>query len=241
MQTCYLLDDEPHAIKTLSTYIAQTPGITLSGSSTDPLEAMEFLRGRLDINIVFADIDMPKLNGLELAELLGPNQRFIFTTAHANYAVDAFEQNALDFLLKPVSYSRFLKAVAKVKGAAESIRIINQAPSESLFINPGVRGKMTQVYFKDIVYIEGLKNYIIIYTTTDKHITYLTMNEIEEALPDGDFLRVQKSYIVNTAKIKATDYVTVTLEGGSIAPVGKTFKDSIIKYIEQKALRTKRR
>ena len=182
--TCYIVDDEQHAIDTLIRYIGKSPGLSLLGSSTSPAHAIAEVKSFPNVDLIFLDVDMPDISGLEAVGLLPPAANLIFTTAHSNYAYDAFQSNAIDFLLKPVSFAKFTKAIDK---ALKHIHAPQSAPSipdkkeqVSLFINPGIRGKVIQIQTSNIVYIEGLKNYVVIYMEEKKthHISYPYRNFI---------------------------------------------------------------
>jgi DNA-binding LytR/AlgR family response regulator len=241
MYTCYVIDDESHAIDTLSGYINKSPGLNLIGSNVNPLIAIEEIAGMAQVDIVFLDVDMPELSGLDVADILSPRSAIIFTTAYPNYALQAFEKNGSDFILKPISFERFTKSVIKVQNLLKSKRPIEvPAESEHFFINPGVKGKMIQLSYADILYIEGLKNYVVIYTADSKHITYLSLREIEVAIPASKFIRIHKSYIVNVDKIKSIDGNIILLSNTIELPIGISFKDSFLNMINTKTLRSGR-
>ncbi len=226
MHTCYVIDDEDHAVDTLVKYINKFPDLNLIGSNTNPLKAINEIRNADHVDMVFLDVDMPELSGMEVA-------------------VEAFEKNGSDFILKPVSFERFAKSVTKVQ------KLINPKPShehnpadEHFFINPGIKGRMIQLTYADILYIEGLKNYVVIYTIDNKYITYLSMKEIENAIPLSRFVRIHKSFIVNIDQIKSIDGNNVIMsQSGELAelPIGTLFKDNFLHIINSKALRSRRK
>jgi len=241
MNTCYVIDDEYHAIDTLIGYINKFPGLNLVGSNTNPLEAINEIRNAAQVDIVFLDVDMPELSGLDVADIISPYTSVIFTTAYPNYAVQAFEKNGSDFILKPISFERFTKSVTKVQNLLRSKNMTDQPPAnEHFFINPGIKGRMIQLSYADILYIEGLKNYVVIYTTEGKYITYLSMREIEKAIPLSKFIRIHKSYIVNIDRIKSIDGNNVILAQSNELPIGISFKDSFINMINTMTLRSRR-
>jgi DNA-binding LytR/AlgR family response regulator len=231
MNTCYVIDDDYYSIKVLSGYIAKMPDLKLIGSSLSPLQAIHDINERKDVDIVFLDIDMPELSGLDVADMIAPSANIIFTTAHDRYAVRAFEKNGYDFLLKPISFERFIASVTKVKRLINTGRTSDNLP-DCFFINPGVKGKLIRLDYSEILYIEALKNYIIIYTPTDKHITYSSMKEVESAVPDTRFVRIHKSYIVNIEKIKLIDGNMVVLPNEVVLPMGPLFKNNLIRIID---------
>jgi len=241
MNTCYVIDDECHAIETLTGYIDKFPGLHLVGSSTSPLQAINEIRDAEQVDIVFLDVDMPELSGLDVADIISAYTSVIFTTAFPNYAVQAFEKNGADFILKPISFERFTKSVTKVQNLLKSKVAADQhSAGEHFFINPGIKGRMIQLSYSDILYIEGLKNYVIIYTLEGKYITYLSMREIEKAIPLSKFIRIHKSYIVNIDRIKSIDGNNVILAQSGELPIGLSFKDNFINMINTKTLRSSR-
>jgi two-component system, LytTR family, response regulator len=245
MHTCYVIDDEHHAVDTLVNYINRFPDLSLVGSNTNPLKAINDIRNADHVDMVFLDVDMPELSGMEVADIISSYTSVIFTTAHPNYAAQAFEKNGSDFIVKPVSFERFTKSVTKVQ------KLINSKPSheqnqadEHFFINPGIKGRMIQLTYADILYIEGLKNYVVIYTTDNKYITYLSMKEIENAIPLSRFVRIHKSFIVNIDQIKSIDGNDVILsQSGGLAelPIGTLYKDNFLHVINSKVLRSRRK
>ena len=242
MFTCYIIDDESHAIDTLVGYINKFPGLNLVGSCINPLQAINEITSSSPIDIVFLDVDMPELSGMEVADIISPLTSVIFTTAYPNYAVQAFEKNGSDFLLKPISFERFTKSVTKVQNLIRSKKISEQhTEDEHFFINPGVKGRMIQLSYSDIVYIEGLKNYVVIYTVDGKFVTYLSMREIEKSIPVSRFVRIHKSFIVNVDRIKSIDGNNVILSQTLELPIGISFKDSFINMINSKMLRSGRK
>lgn len=242
MNTCYVIDDEEHAIDTLVNYINKFPGLNLVGTCINPLKAIDDITNTNQVDIVFLDVDMPEISGLDVADIISPHTAVIFTTAYPNYAVQAFEKNGSDFLLKPISFERFTKSVTKVQNLIRSKKMSEHQPEdENFFINPGIKGRIIQLSYSEIIYIEGLKNYVVLYTIDGKHITYLSMREIEKLLPMSRFTRIHKSYIVNIEKIKSIDGNNVILSPSIELPIGISFKDSFIQLINSRTLRSGRK
>ena len=242
MNTCYVIDDEEHAIDTLVNYINKFPGLNLVGTCINPLKAIDDITSTNQVDIVFLDVDMPEISGLDVADIISPHTAVIFTTAYPNYAVQAFEKNGSDFLLKPISFERFTKSVTKVQNLIRSKKIAEYHPEdEHFFINPGIKGRIIQLSYSEIIYIEGLKNYVVLYTIDSKHITYLSMREIEKLLPVSRFTRIHKSYIVNIEKIKSIDGNNVILSPSIELPIGISFKDDFIHLINSRTLRSGRK
>lgn len=243
MIKCYIIDDETHAIAVLERYITQTPGLELAGSQENPLVALQaFQSGQVQADMAFVDVDMPQLSGVELAGLLRPYTGIVFTTAFSNYAVEAFEQNAVDYLLKPIPYERFLRSVDKVH---EHLRF-KAAPTSTLgtgdyfFIKGEVKGKMIRIQLEEITHIEALQNYIKIHTDSGTHITYLMMKEIEEHLPTDRFFRVHKSFIVHLNRVIGVEGNQVLLDRGSSVPLGARYRESFLGQVTTKLLKSRR-
>jgi two-component system LytT family response regulator len=187
-------------------------------------------------------VDMPQLSGLEVADILSPYTTIIFTTAFPNYAVQAFEKNSADFLLKPISFERFTKSVTKVQNIIRlKTQSVQPKEEEHFFINPGARGRSVQLSFSETIYIEGLKNYVVIHTADEKHITYLSMSEIEKALPPSRFIRIHKSYIVNIDKVKTIEGNTITMSSKIELRIGESFKEAFTNFVTTKTLKSGRK
>ncbi len=229
MTTCYIVDDEIHAIETLTLYIEKVPGLTIIGTATNPLVALDQINNSLHPDITFLDVDMPQLSGMELAGLINAHTKIIFTTGFSDYAVSAFEKNASDYLLKPISFERFLISIKKVTENLQSSS--PKASTDHFFIKSNVKGKVIKLSFADVIYIESIKNYLSIFTSDNKYITYLTMKELEIMLPVSQFLRVHKSYMVNINTIKAIDGSSIQMKNNVVIPVGQTYKFILNSYI----------
>src|SRR6185437_11434262 len=158
--TCYIVDDETHSIEILKSFIEKTPGLTLTGSATDPLFALNEVMVDDPPDVTFLDVDMPELSGMEFAELVNAHTRIIFTTSFCEYAVEAFEKNAEDYLLKPIGYERFLKAIKKVKTNILNKERKNNRVDEFFLIKSDVKGKMIKIIKNDIILVEAMQNYV---------------------------------------------------------------------------------
>ena len=243
MITCYIVDDEAHAIEVLERYIAQTPGVELVGSTENPLLALEAIsQGKVEPEIVFADVDMPQLSGVDLADLIAPHARVVFTTAYPNFAVDAFDKNAVDYLLKPITYERFLKSLNKIRERRPASPACAKPLEEAcyFFVKSEVKGKLERVDLADILYVEALHNYVRIHLTHKKIITYLTMKELEAQLPAASFSRVHKSFIVHNNKVKAVEGNQVLLENDTKIALGATHRDSFLANINARLVKSRR-
>jgi DNA-binding LytR/AlgR family response regulator len=239
MYKCFIIDDESHAIETLKKYAKDSGQLEIVGSSQNPLEALKYINDRKDIDITFLDIDMPEISGLDVADLIYDNTSIIFTTGHAGYAVQGFDKNISDFLLKPISFARFLKSLNKVIIDLEK-KAREEAKNDTyFFVNPGIKGKMLKINFNDVDYIEGLNNYIVIHTPPNNHIIYLTMKEIEAGLPPEIFIRIHKSYIVNINKVTLMEGNKIMINK-LIFPIGSSYKEKLLKKINNNIIRTHR-
>jgi DNA-binding LytR/AlgR family response regulator len=230
MINCIIIDDEPLARKGLKEYIADVDFLHLSGEFDNPLRATELL-GRGEVQLIFLDIQMPKISGLEFFKTLKQAPPVIFTTAYPQYALDGFELNALDYLVKPISFERFLKAALRAKEYYE-VRQKNEldatAPGEYVFIKAD--NKLVRIAFDEILFAEALQNYVVIHTREKKYITYLTFKSVEEYLPTSRFIRVHKSYIVAAPKIDSIEGNDIRI-GAHHIPISRNLKDDVMEKL----------
>lgn len=236
MIRCIVVDDEAGAIEVLARYIGKTPGFKLVKTFRSALEALSFLKTH-EADLVFLDIDMPELNGLRLGELVDRGKtRIIFCTAYAQFAVESYALDALDYLLKPVSFERFLKAVSKMHapaagrapgGTAEPSR--PSAPSPPcLFVKSGP--KILRLNIHDLLYMEKDGHYIIFHTASGATLSRMNMAELLAALPPGKFARVHKSFVVHLSKIDAIEKHTVVIRGKEI-PISDGYREEFLSRI----------
>lgn len=233
MMTCTIVDDEPLAVKLLESFVERTPALRLVGSYTDSVEAIAALREN-PVDLVFLDIQMPDMDGMELAHMLPAQTKIIFTTAFKEYAFDSYEVSAIDFLLKPVRYNKFLAAVEK---AQERIvpppSTLNLQPS-TIFLR--VDGELRQLQLDDVLYVAGMKDYVMFYVQSQPRplITHLTMKAVEDMLPAGRFLRVHRSYIVALDKIRSIDRNDCIYIGNEIIHVTEAFRPAFQQFLDGK-------
>ena len=222
---CIIVEDEPLATKVLLDYIAQVPFLDLQGTFKDAILATDYLRDH-QTDLIFLDIHLPKLKGMAFLKTLSHPPAVIITTAYHQYALEGFELNVTDYLLKPFEFERFLIAVRKVKTAqSESQKSIeNHEVKEYLFLN--VQKKKVKILFADIVYIESQREYIKIVTTSKVFVSKMSTNEIEELLPPHLFKRIHRSFVVSVNKIESYTAEAVDVNGVSI-PVGRGYRDVI--------------
>ncbi len=231
---CIIVEDEPLAVKVLSDYIAQVPFLELQGTFKDAILATDFLRDH-QTDLIFLDIHLPKLKGMAFLKTLIDPPAVIVTTAYHQYAVEGFDLNVTDYLLKPFDFERFLIAVNKVKsaqpaaaktssGEKEKQEPESQEKKDYLFLN--VQKKKVKILFSEIVYIESQREYIKIITTKKEYISKMSTHEIEDLLPANLFKRIHRSYIVSISKIESYTAEMVEVNGVSI-PVGRGYRDII--------------
>lgn len=230
---CLIVEDEPLAAGILQDYIAQVPFLELIGICTDALLAMEKLQSE-KIDLIFLDINLPKLKGLDFIKTLKNAPQIIITTAYHEYALQGYEYNILDYLLKPIEFSRFLTAVNKLNNKAVSTETKkNDGKSEereSIFFN--VSKKKVRIYIDEILYIESLKEYIRIVTKSKSIITKYQLGQIESLIPADDFLRIHRSFIVAKNKVEAFTAMNIEI-GGKLIPIGRWYKDAVMEVLDK--------
>ncbi len=217
---CIIVDDEPPAIKILASYVEWVPQLTLVGTCKNAFEALATLREH-QVDLIFLDIHMPKLIGTEMLKTLPHPPRVIFTTAHKDFAIEAFELDALDYLLKPISFERFVKAVNKFCRIEE---MKAPAPAQAQgFVYFRADRKMIKVFLDDILYIESFKDYIVIRLKTDEPIRIKqALNSVENMLPRASFMRIHRSYLVSVDKITAFTKTDIEI-GRTELPIGRSY------------------
>lgn len=226
MINCLIIDDEPFARELLESYVAQLPSLNLVASCEHVFEALEILQ-KQRIDLLFSDINMPQVNGIEFLRSLPNPPYVIFVTASPHYALEGFELDALDYVVKPVSFPRFMKAVNKAVSLVGSKPAVAAPTPQFLFVKEG--NSLQRVLFEEIYYIEGLRDYIRIVLRNRFVVTYLRMSRIEDQLPAAQFIRIQKSYIVRLDAIKAITGNEVELyDLPEKLPIGKQYKDLLL-------------
>jgi DNA-binding LytR/AlgR family response regulator len=233
---CVVIDDEPLARKGLIEYISDIDFLQLAGEFDNPLKAAGLISSG-DVQLLLLDIQMPKITGIDFFKSLQAPPPVIFTTAFPQYALDGFEVNALDYLVKPVSADRFLKAAMKAKEYYE-MREKNAkeaAPADYFFIKAD--NKLVRLSFDDVLYVEALQNYVTVHTRDKKYMTYLTFKSVEEYLPDDKFIKVHKSYIVAASKIDSIEGNDIRI-GQQHIPISRNQKDEVMeKLLKNRFLR----
>ena len=218
---CIIVEDEPLAVKVLADYVAQVPFLELLGTFKDAILATEYLRDH-PVDLIFLDIHLPKLKGMAFLKTLNNPPAVIITTAYHQYAVEGYELNVTDYLLKPIEFERFLVAVNKVKGARREAPASIPESRDYLFLN--VQKKKVKVLFSEIVYIESQREYIRIVTTKGEYLSKMSTHEIEALLPPHLFKRIHRSFIVSVSKINSYTAEEVEVSGVSL-PIGRGYRD----------------
>lgn len=234
---CIIIDDEPFAIDLLRTYVEKTDSLELAGSFSNPVKAHSFLI-KNNIDLIFLDINMPELTGIQLIKSLTHCPLIIFTTAYAGYGVESYEYNAVDYLLKPIRYDRFLKAVNKASEMISTFISVNRDSSsmsgnpisEERVINIKSGSKVHRVGIGSILYVEASGNYLIFHTVQEKIMSLMTMKEAIDLLSKDSFARIHKSYIVSLAAIEIIERHQVTIKGTRL-PVGSSYRELFLSKI----------
>ncbi|WP_223652051.1 LytR/AlgR family response regulator transcription factor [Hymenobacter psoromatis] len=243
MLRCIAVDDEAFATRLLASYIQKLPGLALAGTTTNPLEALQWVQeGRADL--VFLDIQMPELTGLQFLKICGHRCKVILTTAYPEYALEGYEHDVVDYLLKPIAFDRFVRAVQKAQAllpaAAPPALPPPAAPGapaaptpDYLFVKGDSKNKYLKLNYADILYIQGLKNYVSIHTAGQRIITYLTLRELAAQLPQPPFVRVHKSFIISLDHLRLVDGHTLHVGQEEIL-VGDTYREDFFRLIREK-------
>jgi DNA-binding LytR/AlgR family response regulator len=236
VKTCLIVDDEPPARLIIRSYLESIPGLECVGECNNAIEALDFLR-RQPVDVLFLDIQMPSLNGIELARTMDKRPGIIFTTAYRDYAVEGFELGVEDYLLKPFSFQRFVKSVNKVLQQPVQAPVasapVKGSHTADDFLYFRVDRKMQKIWLRDILYIESLKDYVRIATSTDKpFVTKESISAIEQLLPADDFIRIHRSYIISRDKVSA--YVSEYVEIDRIQlPIGRLYRMAVLQKLNK--------
>lgn len=236
MIRCLVVDDEPLALDILEDYISKVPFLTLVKTTTSAIEGLSLVQNDA-IDLVFLDVQMPELTGIQFLKIINGKCDVILTTAYSQYAMDGYELDVVDYLLKPIAFDRFYKAAQKVLQNNNNNHIptpdLGSNQSNHNFIFVKTEHKIQKIYLDDILYIEGLKDYISIFTKNERIITLQNMKKMEESLPAKSFTRVHKSYIIALSKIESIERNRIKI-GDKIIPIGDTYKEYFFKQIEDK-------
>src|SRR6187402_3598988 len=239
MINCIIVDDEPHAIEVLGHYVKQTPHLHLVASFTNPIEALQLL-GQQKIDLVFLDIQMPEITGIDFIKAIQGKSKVILTTAYSEFALEGYDLYVVDYLLKPIRLPRFLAAVQK---AVEQLHA-NEIPSQPevigddyIFVKTEAKGKLLKINLVDIDFIESMKNYVAIHRGGQKTLGYTSMKELEERLPKKQFIRVHKSFIIPISRITGIEGNLVRLKNTtSEILIGENYKTELMEIIRGKMI-----
>ncbi|MCQ2234156.1 MAG: LytTR family DNA-binding domain-containing protein [Paludibacteraceae bacterium] len=233
--TCAIIDDEPLAVELLTSYVNKTPFLNLVGTHNSAVSALATFANVMP-DLIFLDIQMPDLNGLELSRIVGDKCRIIFTTAFERYALESYKVNALDYLLKPIAYTDFLTAANKALEWFDlKSKTVTNAEKKSILVKSDY--KLVQIDFDKILYIEGVKDYVKIVLEDEPKsvLTLMSMKSLEEDLPSAMFVRVHRSFIVQPAKVKVIDKNRIVF-GKQYIPISDSYKDSFFDFLENHSI-----
>ncbi|RYY41741.1 MAG: response regulator transcription factor [Chitinophagaceae bacterium] len=242
MIRCMIIDDEQHAIDILEHYVKQAPYLELVGTSTHPIEALQEVAGG-KVDLVFLDVQMPELSGLDFIKAINGKARVILTTAYPEFALEGYDLDIVDYLLKPVRLPRFLQAVQKAMTVLQPAAPAQAAPAleeedDYLFVKTESKGKLLKINLGDIDYIEGMKNYVAIHRGNQKTLVYTSMKELEERLPQRRFLRVHKSFIIPMGRITGIEGNMVRLKDVQAEIlIGDNYKSELMDLIRNKMIK----
>lgn len=225
----FIVDDEYHAVEQLKAYVMDTPGLILAGTSGDPLEALERIPS-IRPTVTFLDIGMPVMNGLALAKLIRNVTRIVFTTSYREYGPESYDLKANDYLLKPITFDRFLECIHRIRTDAIS-ESKSTNDSFSFFVKTEAKGKLQRIIAQNILFIEGDGNYIKINLSGQVISAYLTLREVMEKLPRDMFLRIHRSFVINPARIRSIESGNVVLEQDHIVPIGRDYKKAFLQNL----------
>jgi len=233
---CLVLDDEPLAIELLQKYIEKVEGLQLIKSCRNVMDALPYLQNR-QVDLLFLDIQMPKITGIELLKSLSFRPQIILTTAYRDYAIEAFDLDVTDYLLKPITFERFLQSVSKVMGqklntpfTEPDYQLLHSFNESYIYLRE--EREMVKVYLKDIIYIESLRDYVRVKTTMGQIITYNKISYLEQKLPENKFIRVHRSFIIALEKVSTFTPATIRIADFSI-PIGRNYKNVTMKALNR--------
>jgi len=223
---CIVVDDEPLAVSLLGSYVEKIPFFELVFSTENPIEALEYLHNH-EADLIFLDIQMPELSGINFMKIVGDKLKYILTTAYSEYALEGYEHNVIDYLLKPISFGRFEKSALKAQERFPT----NETLANSYFFVKS-SGQQHKINFDEILYVESIKDYVNIKTENQEYIVLDTLKSLENQLPEN-FTRVHKSFILNLDKIEKIDVKNALLNSGKEIPIGETYKSEFFLKIKK--------
>jgi DNA-binding LytR/AlgR family response regulator len=224
---CIIIDDDKLSCRVIEEFVAKTEDLTLLNTFTNPVDAINVLRNETGIDLVFLDIEMPEMSGIDFLESITSAPQVIIISSKDKYALNAFEYDVTDYLLKPVQYGRFYKAVSKAISRHGKAKV--DTKGDEIFIKHNA--SLVRLKYEDILWVEALENYVIVNTYNDKYTIHFTMKSIEQKLPTNKFSRVHRSFIVNTSSINVIEDNAIlikTHDGPKSIPIGKSYKDKLM-------------
>ncbi|WP_312313818.1 LytR/AlgR family response regulator transcription factor [Empedobacter brevis] len=234
--SCIIVDDEPPAIRILQKYTEQLSDLECVAVTNKAIETLELVN-KYNPDVLFLDIQMPELTGIQLSTLLKAKVNIIFTTAYSQFALEGYELNVTDYLLKPISFDRFIQAVEKVRQQVQ-FSSKNESSTESdgyFFVKTDGKNRFKKIKLSDICYLESIKNYVILHTETEQIVTYNTLKYYEENLPESQFVKIHKSFLVSFHKIEKTDTNEIWILGKGLS-LGETYKNLFFEKINHRLL-----
>lgn len=240
MINCIIVDDEQHAIDILVHYVKQTPHLNLAATTTNPIEALQIVATQ-KVDLIFLDIQMPELSGMDFIKAINGKVKVILTTAYSEFALESYELDVVDYLLKPIRLPRFLQAVQKVtkeiEANEEEHHAITDPEDDYIFVKTESKGKLLKINLGDIDYIEGMKNYVAIFCAGKKTLVYTSMKDLEERLSKKQFIRVHKSFIIPIAKITGIEGNLLRLKNVTAEIlIGDNYKADLMEIIRNKMI-----
>ncbi len=229
--TCVIVDDEPIAREIIAAFIEKTPSLKLIKVCNNAIEAINFIENN-QVDLFFLDINMPEINGLSLAKIIGNKSKIIFTTAYRDYAVDGFNLNVIDYLLKPIAFERFFEAIEKVNSTFKPSETEKNNTTSKNFIFVRSERKMVKINFDEILYIESLGDYLKVFLQDQTVITRETMNNINNKLPLNKFIRIHRSYIVSLIEISSYTNEHIELKNKAL-PISRSYKESVLQKLAE--------
>ncbi|MEN4762592.1 LytTR family DNA-binding domain-containing protein [Chryseobacterium sp. C39-AII1] len=223
---CIVVDDEPLAISLLESYVQKVPFLELVFSTENPIEALDYIQ-KNESDLVFLDIQMPELTGINFMKILGDKQKYILTTAYSEYALEGYDHNIVDYLLKPISFERFYKSALK----AQERFVVNETKEDAHFFAKS-SGQQHRINFEEILYVESIKDYVNIKTSEQEYIVLDTLKSMEQQLPESSFARIHKSFIINLNQIKNVSTKKVTLVSEQEIPIGESYRMNLLTKIK---------
>ncbi|MDB5141114.1 MAG: DNA-binding response regulator [Mucilaginibacter sp.] len=235
-----IVDDEQHAVKLLENFIGQFSDLDLVKATISPIEALSYLQN-YQVDVIFLDVNMPQISGIEFLKLtrdMGKSPYFILTTAYTEYALQGYEYEVMDYLIKPIAFERFTKAIQKVQIAINKIKGNRNELENYFFAKIDTKNKAVKINFSEIHYIEGLKNYVSIFTKEGRIVVMLTMHELEKRLEDHNFIRTHRSYIIPINNIKIVEGNRIYLKNvGTPIPLGESYKTKFTDFLLKHSLK----